>query len=246
MNNQINILLRLFIAHFIADFLLQNESIINHRRKKGWRSKWLYLHASIYSLIIYIASSSWDKVFWLIPMAFISHIVIDGVKAKKDSNIKNLLFDQFSHLLIIAVIWTIISSKNLLLVYKLIQKIWDSSNTLLIILGYLLILWPCGYLIKNLIEPFQRQFINRESRGLEKAGFWIGCLERLLTYSFILTGYTEAIALLVAAKSIFRFGEIREAGKRKEAEYILIGSLLSFGVAMIIGYIIKALINRLS
>lgn len=78
---------------------------------------------------------------------------------------------------------------------------------------------------------------------MEKAGFWIGCLERIFVYSFLLTGYTEAIALLVAAKSIFRFGEIKDPGKRKETEYILIGSLLSFGLAMVTGYIIRSLIK---
>jgi hypothetical protein len=243
MINQINILLRLLIAHFIADFLLQNEKVINHRKEKKWKSKWLYLHAFIYSLTIYIASSLGDQVFWLIPVVFISHVLIDGFKAKTNDNTKNLLLDQFSHLLVITGIWLIISSKNLSLVYELVRKIWNSSNILLIILGYLLILWPSGYFIKNLTEPFRKQLNGRESRGLEKAGFWIGCLERLLTYSFILSGYAEAIALLVAAKSIFRFGEIKEPGKRQETEYILIGSLLSFGLAMATGYIIKTLMK---
>lgn len=40
-----------------------------------------------------------------------------------------------------------------------------------------------------------------------------------------------------------RFGEIKDPGKRKEAEYILIGSLLSFGLAMATGYIIRSLIK---
>jgi len=59
--------------------------------------------------------------------------------------------------------------------------------------------------------------------------------------AFIFTGQYEGIGFLVAAKSIFRFGGISETDKRKESEYILIGSLLSFGLAIFIGILFKAL-----
>jgi hypothetical protein len=38
---------------------------------------------------------------------------------------------------------------------------------------------------------------------------------------------------LIAAKSVFRFGDLKESKDRKLTEYILIGTLLSFAMAII-------------
>jgi len=46
-------------------------------------------------------------------------------------------------------------------------------------------------------------------------------------------------------KSLFRFGEIKDPANRKEAEYILIGTLLSFGFALAVGMVVKTLIKTL-
>jgi hypothetical protein len=238
----VDLLLRLLIAHILAEFLFQNSKIINHRRKKEWKSIWLLLHAFVYALFIYTASSMWTQAFWLLPTVFISHWLIDGFKSRLRDNLIIFILDQTAHILIIIGIWIILSTESLFLISSLIKNIWYSEKILLIILGYLLILWPSGFLIKYVTEPF-RSNLEEKHRGLERAGYWIGILERFLTYSFILSGYEEAIALLVTAKSIFRIGEIKDPKNRKEAEYILIGSLLSFGLALTLGYVVKKLIK---
>ena len=48
---------------------------------------------------------------------------------------------------------------------------------------------------------------EKQSEGLEKAGFHIGILERLLVFSFIVLNHWEGVGFLLAAKSIFRFGD---------------------------------------
>ena len=68
---------------------------------------------------------------------------------------------------------------------------------------------------------------------------YIGILERLFVFSFILTGHFEAIGFLLAAKSIFRFGDLKEAKDRKLTEYVLIGTLLSFGIALLTGFMVQ-------
>lgn len=40
----------------------------------------------------------------------------------------------------------------------------------------------------------------------------------------------EAVGFLLAAKSVFRFGDLRDDQDRKRTEYVLIGTLLSFGL----------------
>ena len=45
--------------------------------------------------------------------------------------------------------------------------------------------------------------------------------------------------LLIAAKSVFRFNDLKESNNRKWTEYILIGTLLSFGLAILTGLLVR-------
>ena len=46
----------------------------------------------------------------------------------------------------------------------------------------------------------------------------------------------SGVGFLIAAKSLLRFGEVREGANRMEAEYIIIGTLASFLFGLIIAY----------
>ncbi|MFW5760036.1 MAG: hypothetical protein ACOCXH_03530 [Cyclobacteriaceae bacterium] len=48
---------------------------------------------------------------------------------------------------------------------------------------------------------------------------------------------------MIAAKSVFRFGDLKEAGQRKRTEYILIGTLISFTLSILFGIFTKYLIE---
>jgi len=56
-------------------------------------------------------------------------------------------------------------------------------------------------------------------------------------FFFIISGHWEGVGFLLAAKSIFRFGDLKGAGERTLTEYVLIGTLLSFGLAMLVGVV---------
>ncbi len=64
-----------------------------------------------------------------------------------------------------------------------------------------------------------------------RAGRWIGALERLLIYVLVLVGEAGAAGLVVAAKSILRFPEITRKPPAIDPEYVLIGSLASWLLA---------------
>lgn len=85
---------------------------------------------------------------------------------------------------------------------------------------------------------------QNEDESLNNAGKYIGILERILVFSFILVGKWEAIGFLIAAKSVFRFGDLKESKDRKLTEYILIGTLLSFGIAIGTGLLVLLLIEK--
>jgi hypothetical protein len=44
---------------------------------------------------------------------------------------------------------------------------------------------------------------------------------------------------MIAAKSVFRFSDLAKARQRKLTEYVLIGTLLSFGFAILTGILVK-------
>lgn len=69
--------------------------------------------------------------------------------------------------------------------------------------------------------------------NLPGAGMWIGIIERLLVLVFVLIGAIEAVGFLLAAKSGFRFGDLRDGTDRKRTEYVLVGTLLSFAIAFV-------------
>ncbi len=75
--------------------------------------------------------------------------------------------------------------------------------------------------------------------GFPDGGRMIGRLERLLVFLFVMVGTPTAIGFLVAAKSILRFGEIRDSESRKVAEYVIIGTLMSFGFALVTSYLTR-------
>ena len=83
-----------------------------------------------------------------------------------------------------------------------------------------------------------------DKESLKNAGKYIGILERLFVFIFVISGNWVGIGFLLAAKSVFRFGDLKESNDRKLTEYILIGTLLSIGIAMAIGMGVLKLIEN--
>jgi len=239
------LLLRLLIGHFLADFLLQSQLEVREKQAKVWKAPALYFHAGVYALVILLASSAWKQVFWIIPALFMSHALIDGWKASREKNAVTFIADQSGHLAILAVVFFFLAQAGTDPAKAFFLKLWGSPRFLSVFLGYLILLWPVGRLMNVLTAPLRRQLEGKTSRGLELAGFWIGCLERFFLLTFILSGYPGGAALLLGLKSLFRFGEIKDPENRKETEYILIGTLLSFGFALAVGLAVKCLTRML-
>jgi uncharacterized membrane protein YidH (DUF202 family) len=104
------------------------------------------------------------------------------------------------------------------------------------------VIWPAGYLIAKITKPWQEQFDS--IKGLQDAGRWIGMIERILILTFVLINQFTGIGFLIAAKSILRFSDIKNAEDRKEAEYILLGTMVSFIVAIFVGLLAVQIIKH--
>jgi len=230
---EISLLIRLIIAHLLTDFVFQSDSWVNQRFKNGWHSKHLYLHGIIAGILAYFFSGLWGLI-WIPIVVAATHILIDGIKAKYENNIHSFLLDQLGHFMILLVIWILIVNPKSEDIDVLEQIFLPGIKIWVIIAAYLIILWPSSKLISKITEKWREDTENKDpkDKSLEKAGRWIGWLERFLILTFVLLNQYEAIGLLVAAKSIFRFSETRKVG-----EYVLIGTLLSFAIAILVGLI---------
>ena len=73
-----------------------------------------------------------------------------------------------------------------------------------------------------------------EGKGVEGAGEMIGILERTLALTFLFIGRPDAIAVVLAAKSIIRF---EYAKNEPFAEYFLVGTFASLVFAVFVGIV---------
>jgi hypothetical protein len=116
------------------------------------------------------------------------------------------------------------------------------QNLLKIAMAALFLTSPASIFIKILLSswtPVPETQTSLQTDSLSSAGKYIGILERLLVFTFIIVNHWEGVGFMVAAKSVFRFSDLAQAKQRKLTEYVLIGTLLSFGMAVLTGILIK-------
>ena len=141
------------------------------------------------------------------------------------------LFDQLLHLVVIIGISFYYTNTK-------IELSLFNTTFWIVLTGIILLTKPTSIILKNILSIWTPENKTKDE-SLQNAGNYIGILERLFVFGFILTGHFEAIGFLLAAKSIFRFGDLKEAKDRKLTEYVLIGTLLSFGIALLIGLLVQ-------
>ena len=112
--------------------------------------------------------------------------------------------------------------------------LFNSNKLIIYAIGYALVLKPTSIVMNLLLNRWDLTALT--SLGLPHAGKWIGYLERILILTFILTGNLEGVGFLLAAKSVFRFGDLNKAKDIKITEYVMIGTLISFTIAILVGY----------
>jgi hypothetical protein len=78
--------------------------------------------------------------------------------------------------------------------------------------------------------------------GIEKAGRYLGILERSLILAAVLMGKFEFIGFIVAATSIARYPEIKRGSDL--GKYFLIGTLISISIAFFGGLLLRYLLGQ--
>lgn len=231
------IFLKLLLAHFVGDFLFQPKSWVLHKEEKILRSWKLYVHILIHGILI--LTVFWDFSYWPIALAvFVTHGVIDILKLKFQNENKSrwFLFDQALHIISLLIIWILFFKPEIN-----IEAFLKDRNTWIYANALLLITVVSSIVIRVLMSRWTKSIPVGESNSLNDAGKYIGVLERIFIFIFVVSGNWEGVGFLLAAKSIFRFGDLKEANDRKLTEYILIGTLMSFGIALGVGLLVVKL-----
>jgi hypothetical protein len=233
---------RLILAHLIGDFVLQSKSWVNEKEKLGFRSPKIYLHGFIHGVLVLLVL--WNLSYWALALVIaIIHVVIDLMKQhfqKENSKSRWFLIDQSLHLVSIFALWFLFFYPNLSLTFIFENNLFWVYLTAIVFLTV-----ACGIAIQLMLENWTSYINFSKAESLPNAGKYIGILERLLVFTFVISGHWDAIGFLVAAKSVFRFGDLKDSGNRKLTEYILIGTLLSFGIAIVTGMIVVGITAQL-
>ncbi|OEJ98521.1 hypothetical protein A8C32_04760 [Flavivirga aquatica] len=224
--------IKILLAHIIGDFMLQPVRWVKDKEAKKHKSKFLYWHILIH-LCALILVLQFNFKYWLgVFIIIITHYIIDLTKLHLKKRINSrLLFglDQLAHILVIALVI------KLYIPYQFNLDFLFETKTLLFITSLFCITTVSSVIMKTIISKWDLKDDNNEDTSLKNAGAYIGILERLFVFAFIVTHHWEGIGFLIAAKSVFRFGDLSKAKDRKLTEYILIGTLLSFGLAILFG-----------
>jgi hypothetical protein len=245
----------LVAAHMLGDFVLQTRRLVAFKD----RCSVLARHAATVAVVSYLLCGVWHR--WEIPLLiFASHMVIDTIKIRTGArSAGGFVADQLAHLgAALGAAALVANAGAIPAIYWLKIFGHDYLKTLAIVAGGVAAVRAGGFLIALAVQPYLAQIEGSTASpgrqedpapppvvGLAGGGQLIGQLERSLVFLFILMEQPAAIGFLITAKSIFRFGEIRESRQRMMAEYIIVGTLMSFAYGTLIAYLTRVIVDQL-
>jgi hypothetical protein len=243
----------LYFAHLLSDFVLQTNASVQDKK----RIPRLIKHGLITGILSYLFLGLISC--WQVPLGIaVSHTLLDAwkMRSQKGTRLSRFVIDQFGHILILGVFaWA--AGYSFADDPRLGQVLFGRGYWILLsfLAGAITSIYVGSFLVELSFEslritgpPGQAQDPSRAKQdlldeGIAEGGRVIGYLERGLIFLFILADYPAGIGFLVAAKSIFRFGELTDSSRRSRAEYIIIGTLLSILIGSAISYLTAAIIQ---
>jgi hypothetical protein len=230
-------------AHLLGDFILQTGAMVRHKKRLKSRSWMLYLHCIIHGILVYLFAPGWN--LWIIPLLVIlTHFIIDLWKLNQSEGVVYFIIDQVLHIVVLFLLWCLFVAPSGWLPKNWVSLL-HSQAAWAIAAGYLMVTFPLSLLLATATQRWRREAEEggmRSSISLNEAGKWIGIFERILVFTFVVSSHFEGIGFLIAAKSILRFNDIKGHEARKEAEYILIGTLMSFSFSILVGLLVRSFI----
>lgn len=226
------LILKLVLAHLLGDFIFQRKWMVTQIDERGYKAPALYIHVLQHlALLLLVTGFKKEFVFPVVLLA-IAHLLIDMfTKVALKGKQKSLVIFSLDQLLHAASIMLVV---NYFYPIQINTDLLFGKTALLLYCALIAVSFGSAFTIRKIIELFN---YPPPENGLKDAGTYIGIIERLFVFGFVVGSFWPGIGFLLAAKSVFRFGDLRENKDQKLTEYMLIGTLLSFGFAILIGLV---------
>jgi len=220
----------LLVAHLLSDFVFQTDWIAS-RKKQLWG---LLLHVAIVAVATGVLIGHWSSPLLWIVVA--THFLIDWMKTLLPVRLWSLLADQALHLAVLmagAMIYPDAAQTGYWFAMLTPSQQILAMKIVVVIGGIVLSLNTGGIVVAQFVKPLLTDIELSRMEGIPNGGKVIGLLERSLVMLLMWINQPAGIGFLVTAKSILRFGDIKESHQRKQTEYVIIGTFLSFGWAIL-------------
>lgn len=255
----LSFLIPLTAAHVLADFLTQSNSDVRDK----YRLPVLLKHGlkvGFFSYALLGMPSAWSLVLGIVT----THLLIDylKVRSQKGSYLSRFFYDQVGHLLILLIFSWAAAEYH----YRDLASLWDMIfgldylRALALTTGAVTTVYVGSFVVEHLFQSMEAEWGDPEAGGkplkearrkwnmlgFPEGGKVIGYLERSLIFVLVLAGHPDGIGFLIAAKSIFRFGELMDPERREQAEIIIIGTLMSILFGTAVSYLTHLVLTILS
>lgn len=235
------LLFLLVAGHLVGDFALQSERMA--AGKRGGQP--LISHAALIALahlVLLAPLLSWALAAVAVGLA-ISHGVVDLIKARgpwrRSAALHVFLIDQGVHLVTVYLAWLFVVHWMGVPDARISAAGLRTFAMVGLVAGAFAFNATGGAAIVSGVLALRERDLE-SGEGAAGSGRMIGILERSLSLILILVGQWAAIVILVAAKSIARFDELKD---RRFSEYYLIGTLSSLLVAVLTGLALMSLLG---
>lgn len=236
----------LLLGHVLGDFVFQTDAMASNKHRIGP----LLAHVVIVIIVHVLAFIPLLTPQTALLVAFVGvfHLLIDAVSARvRHRNVvaphRIFLADQLAHLIVILGGWFLLAPSSWMVsplvttIGELDQLPWTAMTTVAVYLSAFVFAHKGANVIVRGVLPTGGPDPDPENDlGV---GYLIGTLERWIVLLLGLAGLWEAVAIVVAVKSIARFEDLKQ---RAFAEYFLVGTLTSILVAIVLVVSVSALV----
>ena len=248
--------LAIYLAHLLTDFVFQTHRLVEQKKRGKFIAYFLHGLTHYLSTVIlvsfFISGSGLSlRTHVVILVLTLVHLFLDLAKIQftQKSLVSDgavaYVSDQLLHFVSVAfAAWLLAPGLPFAEVTAILNKGRALPSRLLFIpITYVGVIFGGGYLIRALTRPLAKNInLEQPEKGgepMQNAGLYIGWLERFLLLTALLLQSPGTAGLILAAKAIARYPEFKS---EHFAEYFLIGTLLSFSIAVLGGAVLARVV----
>ena len=212
----------LLCCHLIGDFYLQANILARDKRK---RMTGVLIHSMLYvlpfiPLVVFLLDLALGTAVGVVLALGVSHFLVDSV-SRRYCSFTSLMIDQALHI-------------GALMGIALLFPVQVQLPASVVGIGFalLLIFKPSSVIVSRVLSSLALSDPTDKQEPVH-AGYKIGYLERLIILLLCLFGSIATSALVIAAKTLVRYGEFSNDSAFREV--YLVGTLMSITLALI-GY----------